>query len=210
MTFEIYLTTFLAGMLYVLIPGPATLAALSLSANSGRGACARFLACHMLGDVTWATMAIFAIVGVSHVGPALFDTLGIVCGLYLIFLGINALRYRGSAGEHLIINPWKSGFIFGFTNPKAYPFAIAMFTAVFTRFEGVTVFQNVIPLVLAASTGFAVATCGVVLWTGLPIVRRLFVRYGLWITRATGLIFIAFGTKTIGDATSNFRARMPT
>ena len=44
------MTTFVAAMLYVLIPGPATLAALSLSATDGRAACIRFLGCHLVGD----------------------------------------------------------------------------------------------------------------------------------------------------------------
>lgn len=207
MTPEIILTTFVAGMLYVLIPGPATLAALSLSATEGRGACARFLGCHLVGDVLWSAAAILAIVGISQVGPALFDTLGLICGIYLIYLGFKALRSRSTQAASFIEKPWRSGIVFGLTNPKAYPFAVAMFTAVLSRFDAGLSVSNVLPLVAAAFSGFLVASACVVLWTGLPITRRLFNRYGLWITRATGFVFIALGAKSISDAINGFRGR---
>ncbi|MEL6818987.1 MAG: LysE family transporter [Pseudomonadota bacterium] len=159
---ELLATTFIAGLFYVFIPGPATLAALSLSAGPGRIACATFLTCHLLGDLAWTILAISAIIGVSQAGPLLFDILGLVCGAYLIWLGIKALRSQRAAADTIVDVPWKSGIIFGFTNPKAYPFALAMFTAVFARFEDAVTFQNAVPLVLAAFLGFCVATLGVV------------------------------------------------
>lgn len=150
---------------------------------------------------------LLAIVGVSQLGPALFDTLGLICGLYLIYLGIKALRSRANGTARFIQNLWRSGFLFGLTNPKAYPFALAMFIVVFSRFDEAMSLANVLHLVTAAFCGFLVATACVVLWTGLPITRKIFLRYGLWITRATGLIFIAFGAKSISDVTNGFRSR---
>lgn len=207
MAFDLYATTFLAGLLYVFIPGPATLAALSLSATVGRAACARFLGFHLLGDLTWAILAICAIVGISQTGPLLFDLLGIVCGLYLGWLGVKALRSSGRLQAAIIHTPWISGLIFGYTNPKAYPFALAMFTAVFARHEEAMTFENAAPLVFAAFCGFSVATLGVVFWTGLPITPRAFSRYGLWMTRAIGLVFIAAGAKAIVSSACNIRIR---
>lgn len=207
MTPEIVITTFVAGMLYVLIPGPATLAALSLSATDGRAACMRFLGCHLVGDLMWSAAAILAIVGVSQLGPALFDVLGLICGVYLIYLGIKALRGMNTGATRFIGNPWRSGILFGLTNPKAYPFALAMFTAVLSRFDGAMALSHALPLVATAFSGFLVATGCVVLWTGLPITRRVFLRYGTWITRLTGLVFIAFGAKSISDGINGFRGR---
>lgn len=204
---ELLMTTFIAGLFYVLIPGPATLAALSLSAGPGRLACATFLTCHLLGDLAWAILAISAIIGVSQAGPLLFDVLGLICGAYLIWLGIKAIRQRASPGQAIVTVPWRSGLIFGFTNPKAYPFALAMFTAVFARFEDAMTFQNAIPLVLAAFLGFCVATVAVVFWTGLPLTRRIFSRHSTLITRAIGVVFIAAGAKSISGAVSNMRLR---
>lgn len=204
---ELFATTFVAGLFYVLIPGPATLAALSLSAGPGRIACATFLACHLLGDLAWTILAISAIIGVSQAGPLLFDVLGLACGVYLIWLGVKALRSHCSKTGAIVEVPWRSGLIFGFTNPKAYPFALAMFTAVFARFEYAMTFQNAIPLVLAAFLGFCVATVGVVFWTGLPVTRRVFARHSRLITRAIGVVFIAVGAKSVGTSVSNIRLR---
>lgn len=204
---ELLATTFVAGLLYVFIPGPATLAALSLSAGPGRLACAGFLGCHLLGDLAWTILAISAIIGVSQAGPIFFDILGIVCGAYLIWLGWKGLRSQGAEANTIVHTPWRSGLIFGFTNPKAYPFALAMFTAVFTRFEEAMTFQNAVPLVLAAFLGFCVATLGVIFWTGLPVVRRIFSRHSKLITRAIAVVFIAAGAKSVGGSISNIRLR---
>ena len=204
MALDLIATTFIAGMLYVLIPGPATLAALNLSATVGRIACIRFLGCHMVGDVFWSAAAIMAIVGVSQLGPALFNTLGLICGLYLVYLGIKALRHKDSEAPMVVGNPWRTGLIFGLTNPKAYPFAVAMFTVVFSRFDQDIGLSTVLPLIAAAFSGFLLATAIVVLWTGLPVTRRVFNRYSLWITRAIGLVFIAFGAKSITEAIAGF------
>lgn len=82
----------LAGMIYVLVPGPATLATLSLSVARGRAVAACFLVAHLVGDVVWAVLALLALAGVSRLGPGLFDLLGLACGAYLIWLGWKALR----------------------------------------------------------------------------------------------------------------------
>ncbi|MEL7129214.1 MAG: LysE family transporter [Pseudomonadota bacterium] len=170
-------------------------------------ACATFLTCHLIGDLFWTILAISASIGISQAGPLLFDVLGLACGAYLIWLGIRALRSQSAKAGAIVDVPWKSGLIFGFTNPKAYPFALAMFMAVFARFEDAMTFQNVVPLVMAAFLGFCVATLGVVFWTGLPVTRRIFARHGRLITRAIGIAFIAAGAKSIGTSVTNIRLR---
>ena len=169
---ELFATTFVVGLLYVFIPGPATLAALSLSAGPGRIACATFLTCHLLGDLAWSILAISAIIGVSQAGPLLFDILGLVCGAYLIWLGIKALRSQRATAGTIVDVPW--------------------------RLEVAMTFQIAFPLVFAAFLGFCVATLGVVFWTGLPLTRRIFARHNRLITRAIGVVFIAAGAKSIG------------
>jgi threonine/homoserine/homoserine lactone efflux protein len=202
------MTTIVAALFYVIIPGPATLAALNLSVTVGQRACAIFLACHLFGDLAWAFLAISAIIGVSQLGPSLFDILGLVCGLYLVFLGYKAWQGNGAKAGVFIRKPWRAGLFLGFTNPKAYPFALAMFTAVFARFDDAMKFSNVIPLVLSAFTGFLVATVFVVVWTNLPLTRRLYLRYKAWMTKATGLVFIVFGCQSIVKAILSIRSSM--
>ncbi|MEM9130135.1 MAG: LysE family transporter [Pseudomonadota bacterium] len=199
---ELLITAFIAGMLYVLVPGPATLAALSLSSTQGRASCARFLGCHLVGDLFWAVAAILAVIGLSKAGSVFFDLLGMVCGLYLIYLGIKALRAKGHGATAVVSDPARAGLIFGFTNPKAYPFSLALFTTVVARVEGDITFAVAFPLMAVVFFGFVTATLLVVFWTGLPAIRRMFVRYGVWITKAIGALFVALGAKSLTDASA--------
>ena len=121
-----------AGASYTLIPGPAFLALLGIGASQGRRAGAGFLVGHFAGDILWASLALVAIIGTRSISPLVFDLLGIVCGVYLCWLGLGALRARttptgGSTPE--VRRPILRGLAFGLTNPKGYPVAIAMFTA---------------------------------------------------------------------------------
>ena len=95
MSAGLFAATVLAGFIYAVTPGPAFLAVFALAAQHGRTAGARFLFGHLAGDLLWGGLALAAIVGVNQLGPALFDALGIGCGLYLIYLGGRAVLSRG-------------------------------------------------------------------------------------------------------------------
>ena len=140
---DIFFAAILAGMIYVLLPGPATLATLSLSATRGRASALKFLAAHPVGDIAWSCLALLAIVGILRLGPELFDWLGIACGLYLIWLGGKALFAKGDGSTPIVANPWRSGLVFGLSNPKAYPFALAMLTAILGQYgANLTLFSS--------------------------------------------------------------------
>jgi threonine/homoserine/homoserine lactone efflux protein len=190
--------TFVARMLYVLVPGPATLAALNLSVSSGRRACSIFLGAHMLGDVFWSGLAITSIIGVSQIGSGLFDLLGIICGVYVCGLGLKALFGPLSASSnYLSMRPWSAGLLLGFSNPKAYPFALAVFAAVFAQLVGPPQLRDIWILVVTVFAGFLVATAFVIFWTGAAVTRVLYTRFSDLFGRATGGLFIGFGLKTI-------------
>jgi len=208
MPFELAAATIAAGMAYVLVPGPATLAALSISASKGRVACAKFLCAHLLGDAIWSMLAFLAIVGVSRLGPELFNVLGVACGTYLVWLGARALRVQETSTTPIVTDPVRTGLIFGLTNPKAYPFALAMFTALVGRFASSMTVADAPILVAIALVGFVAADVLVVAWTGLRPIRLLFERHEVALTRATGAIFILFGAKSISDAVGSMRARI--
>jgi threonine/homoserine/homoserine lactone efflux protein len=207
MASSILITGFLAAMAYVLIPGPATLVALHYSATRGRIASAQFLAAHLLGDIFWSVLALLAIVGVTSFGPDLFDLLGIACGIYLVWLGMKAVTSRGSTATPIVASPVRTGLVFGFTNPKAYPFALAMFTAVFGGTGAAVTLADTPVLFGVILAGFVTADLAVVAWTGLHVVTRLFLRHAVALTRGIGMIFLLFGAKSIWDGTTNLRSR---
>ncbi len=184
----------LAGMAYTLTPGPGFLALLGIGAAQGRIAGARFLAGHFAGDLLWATLALAAIVGVRQIGSLVFDLLGVVCGLYLGQLGLAALLTRSHEGEAVlpvVEKPLLRGIAFGLTNPKAYPVALATFTALLAGQAGLD-WLSLPPLLAAAATGFMLADCILVAFGGAPAVRRFYARHDVAITRASGLLFLGF------------------
>ncbi len=204
----LYLMTALAGALYVLSPGPAFLALFSLAATHGRPAGARFVGGHLIGDVAWSALAFAAIIGVNQLGPTLFDLLGIFCGLYLCWLGAKALMSReGAAAPAGSSRPLMTGVLFGLTNPKAYPVSVAMFTALTAQYASGLSWDAAPQLLAAALAGFILADIILVWAAGLAPVRRVFLRHGLLITRLVGVMFIAFGAKSLADAGRGIASR---
>src|SRR5450631_1573103 len=94
---KIYLATAAAAFLYVVSPGPAFLALFTLAASKGRASGAWFICGHLVGDVTWGALAVAAIIGANQLGATLFQALGFVCGLYLVYLGVRAMMTREDA-----------------------------------------------------------------------------------------------------------------
>jgi threonine/homoserine/homoserine lactone efflux protein len=200
----------LAGASYTLIPGPAFLALLGIGAGHGRRAGAGFLLGHFAGDVLWASLALVAIIGARSVGPAFFDLLGAACGVYLCWLGIGALRARRGGDGRLATAPRRPvirGLVFGLTNPKGYPVAIAMFTALLSGYAGALDWQALPKLLAAACGGFLAADLVLVLVVGAAVVRRLYRRWDVWISRASGLIFIGFGVHALVEAAPGLAGR---
>lgn len=198
-----------AGFAYVISPGPAFLAVFGLAAAQGRPAAARFVIGHLVGDLLWGALALAAIVGVNRIGPMLFDALGLGCGFYLVYLGLKAVLTRKDARPDAIgaDRPLVTGLLFGLTNPKAYPVSTAMFTAIALPFAGQLQWPDAPRLLGAAFIGFLLADAAIVFSAGLPAVRHFFSGHGRAITRAVGVLFIAFGAKSIADAGRAFASR---
>ena len=202
MSTELLLTAVLAGIVYVVTPGPATLAVLGITAAHGRGRGLLFFLGHGVGDLTWSALALAALLGASRLGPELFRGLGLVCGLYLVWLGLRATTARGGADTPAIgvDRPIRTGMIFGLTNPKAYPFSLAMYGALSVGVGPSLDLTGAIVLFLATTFGMAIGDLLTVAWAGLPPVGRLFLRFRTPILRIIGLLFVAFGVKTAWDA----------
>jgi threonine/homoserine/homoserine lactone efflux protein len=197
-----YLATTAAAFLYVASPGPAFLALFTLAAAKGRKAGAWFISGHLVGDVTWGALAFAAIIGASRIGATLFQLLGFGCGAYLIYLGLKAMTSKAEEGAPAVGSrcPLIAGMAFGLTNPKAYPVAVALFTAIAAPFAGSLTFADAPKLMAAAFVGFLAGDLTLIFAAGLPAVRRFFLRHGVIVTRIVGALFVAFGAKSIYDA----------
>ena len=131
MTPSLLMAVLASGFIYGITPGPGVLAVFGIGAARGRRAGAGFLCGHLLGDVIWCSTALIAIVGAREFGSTTFNVLGLLSGLYLFWLGLRAVRAQRSnaAQQGPARRPFAHGIIFGLTNPKAYPVAVATFTA---------------------------------------------------------------------------------
>ncbi|WP_407051086.1 LysE family translocator [Methyloraptor flagellatus] len=209
MTLWLFLEAVVAGIIYVIVPGPATLAVLGLSASHGRGRAALFLAAHFAGDVVWSVLALAALLGASRLGPELFHLLGLACGGYLIYVGVQAIRTRrgaGGAAEAVgAASPLRTGLLFGLTNPKAYPFALAMFGALAVEVGGGIALREAVFLLIGTSLGIAMGGFFTIYWTGLAPISRLFGRFRVGLVRAAGVLFVLIGAKTAWDAAAALR-----
>lgn len=191
---------FLAALFYVLIPGPAFLALLGIGAGQGRKAGAFFMAGHLVGDIVWSTLALVAIIGAKTLGTVLFDVLGLFCGLYLAWIGWKAFnaRPRGDGRSMLEVErPFRRGLLFGLTNPKGYPVALATFTALIAGSADQLDF-SALPLLLAVSfLGFLMADLILIGVIGAGLVRRFYRRHEALIVKGSGLLFMGFAAQAL-------------
>lgn len=195
-------SSFLAGALYVLSPGPAVLALVGIGASRGRAPAAWFVTGHLAGDLLWCGLSVVAIVGAHVLSPVLFDTLAIFCAGYLFYLGSRAVLARSAnAGADIIGHkPLQRGIVFGLTNPKSYPVALAMFTALLANDATTLSFDAMPSLMVAAFIGFIVADVILVWLVGTSLMRALYLRHALAIIRTTGALFIGFAAMAAYEA----------
>ncbi len=194
---------FVAALLYVLIPGPAFLALLGIGAGQGRKAGALFMGGHLAGDLMWSTLALVAIVGAKTIGSTVFDVLGLLCGFYLAWIGWSSLRAkpREDGGAVIVVErPLRRGLIFGFTNPKGYPVALATFTALLASSSNALEFDALPALLGVSFLGFLLADIILVAIIGAGMVRRFYGRHELAIVRMSGLLFMGFAVQAIWHA----------
>ncbi len=191
-----------SGFIYGITPGPGVLAVFGIGAARGRRAGAGFLCGHLLGDVMWCSTALIAIVGAREFGSTAFNVLGLLSGLYLFWLGVRAVRAQPSRGgqQGPARQPFAHGIFFGLTNPKAYPVAVATFTALLSsRAELLT--WTMLPWLIALSfVGGAAAYVILVAIVGAGHVRALYQRHELLITRLCGVMFIGFAISALAHA----------
>ncbi|MCP8895935.1 LysE family translocator [Shinella daejeonensis] len=203
MTGSMLFGAFFAAACYVLIPGPAFLALLGIGAGQGRKAGALFLGGHLAGDLLWSSLALVAIIGAQTIGATVFDVLGLLCGVYLAWIGWKALRARRGLENGAVLTvarPLRRGLLFGLTNPKGYPVALATFTALLSSSSSALDFAALPPLLGASLIGFLIADGVLVAIIGAGLVRRFYRRHELAIVRLSGLLFLGFAAQAIWHA----------
>lgn len=104
-------------------------------------------------------------------------------------------RLRGAARQ-----PFWHGILFGLTNPKAYPVAVATFTALLSsRAELLT--WSMLPWLIVLSFVGGLLAYGILIGVvGARQVRTVYQRHEVLITKLCGVMFIGFAINALAHA----------
>jgi len=125
-----------AAIVLIMIPGPSVLFTIGRSLALGRIGGLLSVLGNALGLLPIIAAVAFGVGGIVAQSIVLFTIIKVVGALYLIYLGIQAIRHRKERTAQMKDLPrshWKQlgqGFIVGITNPKT----IAFFVAVLPQF----------------------------------------------------------------------------
>ena len=203
LTLDQLLAFLLAASLITISPGPDNLMVLSLGISRGRKQGMVFgLGC-ALGCLSHTTLAVIGVSSLLLASPMAFAALRVVGGLYLFWLGVQALRSRGGASvpsdapDQTAMQLFGRGVLANAINPKVMLFFLA-FLPQFVQAE-----RGGVPWQLAA-LGIAFTVQAAVLFSSLGYfagtVGQWFARWpalALWFDRLAGAIFCGLGLRLI-------------
>jgi len=192
--------TYLAALLvFLMLPGPGTLAVLTATARGGlRGGYAS-LAGLIAGDAILMAAAMAGVAALLVAHPQAFALLKYAGAAYLAWLGIQLLRSRpeGPAGIVVITNDhyFRQSTLITLLNPKALVFYLAFFPLFIDRahYRGPV---TLAALALSAST-MTLIYGSLLILAGHALARRLRAsrRLARWLSRAAGIAVIGFGAR---------------
>ncbi|AOX99741.1 LysE family translocator [Jeongeupia sp. USM3] len=193
-----------AAMLITASPGPDNLMVLGTGVSRGRRQGMVFgLGC-ALGCLSHTVLAALGISALIAASPPAFTALKICGGLYLVWLGIQALRSRGGAqvdgAKPLAESLWRlfgKGLIANTINPKVVLFFLAFLPQFVITARGGVGWQTAqLGLVFTAQAALLFGLLGYFSGAvGQWLNRRP--RAGLWLDRIAGTIFVALGLRLI-------------
>lgn len=203
-----FLAFLAAAMLITLSPGPDNLMILSFGVSRGRRQGMTFgLGCALgcLSHTLLATLGVSALIAASLWA---FTALKICGGLYLVWLGIGALRSRGSTfqassearqSQDSLRALFVKGLIANAINPKVVLFFLAFLPQFVRTAEGSIAWQTaqlgiVFTLQAAILFGLLGYFSGHV---GQMLVRSR--KAGMWLDRIAGAIFVLLGLRLIAS-----------
>jgi threonine/homoserine/homoserine lactone efflux protein len=193
-----------AAILVTLSPGPDNMMVLGVGMSRGRARGIAFgLGCALgcLSHTLLATLGVSALIAAS---PAAFTVLKVAGGLYLVWLGFNALQSRGGA---------KASTVTGSDEPLARLFAKGVFANAINP-KVVLFFLSFLPQFVVAAHGHAnlqTAALGIIFTIQAALLFGLLGFFsgsvgrwlnrrpgaGMWLDRMAGAIFVALGLKLL-------------
>lgn len=161
-----------ASFIIILVPGPSVLFTVARAIAWGRAVALMTVLGNALGMLVMAALVAFGFGPLLERSPLLYASVQWAGGLYLIWLGIDALRRRELHAERMVdqglvapelMRTLREGFIVGILNPKSLVFFAAVFPQFVDREAGnVSMQLMVLGLVFALIAVLSDGTWGVV------------------------------------------------
>jgi threonine/homoserine/homoserine lactone efflux protein len=193
-----------AAVLITLSPGPDNMMVLGLGMSKGRARGMAFgLGCALgcLSHTVLATIGVSALIAAS---PLAFTALKIAGGLYLVWLGLQALRSRGGAratsaggGEEKLSSLFAKGLLANAINPKVVLFFLSFLPQFVVPAHGHANLQTAaLGIIFTAQAAVLFGLLGFFSGSvGAWLARRP--SAGMWLDRLAGGIFVALGLKLL-------------
>jgi threonine/homoserine/homoserine lactone efflux protein len=192
------LATFtVAAALIVLLPGPDTLVVLRNLVRGGRGTAVRTVLGVLTGGLCWVVAAALGLSAVLRASHDAYLALRVVGAAYLIWLGVNSLRARGTADRParrgLLGQGFSAGLATDLLNPKVGVFFVTFLPGFVPAGYPIGWLSLVLGgiFLLLTALYFVVliaAAAQVSRWLATGSIRRR-------LDRAAGLVLVGFGLR---------------
>jgi threonine efflux protein len=197
---EAFLAAWIGVALAQASPGPNMMAVAAVALGQGRKAALLVVAGIGTGSLLWAAAVAFGLGALFSAFPLLLTLLKFVGGLYLLFIGVKAVRSVFSSEAAAVaattaplgdLAAWRRGLFVVMTNPKAVLMWSALATFLFGA--GLNGWQVLAFGPLAALSALLIyGAYGLLFSTGVAM--RAYARFWQVVEAAFGLAFGALGT----------------
>jgi threonine/homoserine/homoserine lactone efflux protein len=203
MPLDLYLSYLVAALIVIASPGPDSLNSLAIGISRGRRegvAYALGVGVGCLTHTVWAMLGISAIVAAS---ATLFNAIKWIGVAYLVWLGIQSLRSKGSIAAMGSVQQsgnaaqrFRQGVLTNALNPKVMLFFLAFLPQFVDPQRGAAVIWQLGLMGLTFTVITALAYSALA-WSAGSVGARLVKqpRIALWLERATGVVFIAMAAR---------------
>lgn len=191
----------LVALVLIAIPGPSVVFTIGRALTYGRSVALTTVVGNSFGLLAVLALVSLGLGDLVATSDAAFEVVKILGAVFLVYLGIQALRHRHGidvttsekAPAMRGIRALRQGFVVGFTNPKAYVIFAAVLPPFIDRGRGDATLQ----MVLLGLVAFGIGLCSDSLWALLASqLRRWFSaspRRGRALGKVGGMSMIGLG-----------------
>ena len=201
---EQFLGFLAAAVLITVAPGPDNLMVLGFGISRGRAKGIAFGVGCGIGCLSHTVLAALGVSAVIAASPMAFTALKVSGGLYLVWLGMQALRSRGQLRvddargvEESLLRLFGKGLVANAINPKVILFFLSFLPQFVIAERGQIGWQTAqLGLVFTVQAAMLFAVLGYFSGSVGQWLQR-HGRAGLWLDRLAGTIFVALGVRLI-------------